>query len=130
MRQQRDRVAGLDVHRDTVVACVRLGRGDEPETHRRTFATTTAGVGELATWMADLAVTRVVMESTGVYWKCVYYPLEGLFDELWLVNAGHVKNVPAGKTDIADAEWLADVAAHGMVGPSFVPPPPVRNCVS
>jgi len=76
--------------------------------------------------MADFQVTRVVMESTGVYWKCVYYPLEGLFDELWLVNAGHVKNVPGRKTDIADAEWLADVAAHGMVRPSFVPPPPVR----
>jgi transposase len=72
-------------------------------------------------------VRRVVMESTGVYWKCVYYPLEGLFDELWLVNAGHVKNVPGRKTDIADAEWLADVAAHGMVRPSFVPPPPVRE---
>lgn len=77
--------------------------------------------------MADFEVTRVVMESTGVYWKPVYYPLEGLFDQLWLVNAGHVKNVPGRKTDIADAEWLADVAAHGMVRPSFVPPLPVRE---
>jgi transposase len=126
MKQQCDRVAGLDVHRDTVVACLRLGRGDEPELQRRRFSTTTAGVAELAAWMADFEVSRVVMESTGVYWKCVYYPLEGLFDELWLVNAGHVKNVPGRKTDIADAEWLADVAAHGMVRPSFVPPPPVR----
>jgi transposase len=84
-------------------------------------------VGELAEWLADFEVTRVVMESTGVYWKPVYYPLEGLFGELWLVNAGHVKNVPGRKTDLADAEWLADVAAHGMVRPSFVPPPPVRE---
>jgi transposase len=67
------------------------------------------------------------MESTGVYWKPVYYGLEGLFDELWLVNARHVKNVPGRKTDMADAEWLADVAAHGMVRPSFVPPPPIRE---
>jgi transposase len=106
---------------------VRLGRGDEPEVQRRTFATTTAGVGELAAFMADFEVTRVVMESTGVYWKCVYYPLEDLFPELWLCNASHVKNVPGRKTDVADAEWLADVAAHGMVRPSFVPPPPVRE---
>jgi transposase len=84
-------------------------------------------VAELAAWMADYEVTRVVMESTGVYWKPVYYPLEGLFDELWLCNAAHVKNVPGRKTDTADAEWLADVAAHGMVRPSFVPPPPVRE---
>jgi transposase len=126
MKQQCDRVAGLDVHRDTVVACLRLGRGDDPELKRKKFSTTTAGIADLAAWMADFQVTRVVMESTGVYWKCVYYPLEELFDELWLVNAGHVKNVPGRKTDIADAEWLADVAAHGMVRPSFVPPPPVR----
>jgi transposase len=127
MQQQRDRVAGLDVHRDTVVACVRIGTGDEPQLRRKRFSTTTAGVSELAAWMADFEVTRVVMESTGVYWKPVYYPLENLFDELWLVNAGHVKNVPGRKTDIADAEWLADVAAHGMVRPSFVPPLPVRE---
>jgi transposase len=127
MQQQCDRVAGLDVHRDTVVACLRLGRGDKPQLHRKKFATTTAGVGQLASWMADFGITRVVMESTGVYWKPVYYPLEDLFDELWLVNASHVRNVPGRKTDIADAEWLADVAAHGMVRPSFVPPLPVRE---
>src|SRR6516225_10527613 len=127
MKQQCDRVAGLDVHRDSVVACLRLGRGDEPELQRRKFATTTRGLTELGAWMADFEVTRVVMESTGVYWKCVYYQLENVFSEVWLVNAGHVKNVPGRKTDVADAEWLADVAAHGMVRPSFVPPPPVRE---
>ena len=67
------------------------------------------------------------MEATGVYWKPVYYCLEGLFDELWLCNAQHVKNVPGRKTDLSDAEWLADVAAHGMVRPSFVPPPEIRE---
>jgi transposase len=127
VKQQRDRVAGLDVHRDTVVAAVRVGRGDDIEYHKATFTTTTAGVSELAAWLADFEVTRVVMEATGVYWKPVYYPLEGLFLELWLVNAAHVKNVPGRKTDLSDAEWLADVAAHGMVRPSLVPPPEIRE---
>ena len=128
MKQQCDRVAGLDVHRDTVVACLRLGRGDEPEVQRKEVLDDHSwGRPIWPPGWPTLRCTRVVMESTGVYWKCVYYPLEGLFDELWLVNAGHVKNVPGRKTDIADAEWLADVAAHGMVRPSFVPPPPVRE---
>jgi transposase len=109
VNQQRDRVAGLDVHRDVVVAAVRVGAGDDVTYDKAKFATTTAGVGELAAWMTDFEVTRVVMEATGVYWKPVYYPLEGLFDELWLVNAAHVKNVPGRKTDLNDAEWLADV---------------------
>jgi transposase len=125
--QQVDRVAGLDVHRDTVVACARLGAGRRPQVHKKSFPTTTAGVDQLGRWLADFGVTRVVMESTGVYWKPVYYGLEGLFDELWLVNARHVHNVPGRKTDMADAEWLADVAAHGMVRPSLVPPPPIRE---
>jgi transposase len=67
------------------------------------------------------------MEATGVYWKAPYYALEGLFEELWLCNAQHVKNVPGRKSDLSDAEWLADVAAHGMVRPSFVPPPEIRE---
>jgi len=127
MEQQVDNVAGLDVHRDSVVACARLGRGEHPRVMKKSFKTTTAGVGELAGWLADLEVTRVVMESTGVYWKCVYYGLEGLFPQLWLVNAHHVKNVPGRKTDMADSEWLADVAAHGMVRPSLVPEPAARE---
>ena len=127
MKQQRDRVAGLDVHRDSVVAAVRVGRGDDIVYEKATFGTTTAAVNELAAWLADFEVSRVVMEATGVYWKPIYYPLEGLFAELWLVNAAHVKNVPGRKTDLSDAEWLADVAAHGMVRPSLVPPPEVRE---
>jgi transposase len=127
MEQQCNRVAGLDVHRDKVVACVRISSGQDVKLHRKSFKTTTPAVGELARWMADLEVIRVVMESTGVYWKPVYYPLEGLFSELWLCNAAHVKNVPGRKTDVSDAEWLADVAAHGMVRPSFVPPLEIRE---
>src|SRR3989454_8873721 len=77
--------------------------------------------------MSQAGVVRVAMEATGVYWKSLYYSLEGLFPELWLCNAQHVKNVPGRKSDLSDAEWLADVAAHGMVRPSFVPPPEIRE---
>jgi transposase len=123
----RDRVAGLDVHRDRVVACVRLvDDARRVRTYKRSFSTMTDGVIELAYWLNEHSVTTGVMESTGVYWKSVYYGLEGLIGELWLVNASHVKRVPGRKTDISDAEWLADIAAHGMVRPSYVPPPPIR----
>ncbi|MGH9104321.1 MAG: IS110 family transposase [Acidimicrobiales bacterium] len=127
MEQQVENVAGLDVHRDSIVACARSGRGEHPKVVKGRFKTTTAGVDELGRWLADLEVTRVVMESTGVYWKSVYYGLEGIFGEVWLVNPFHVKNVPGRKTDMADAEWLADVAAHGMVRPSLVPGPAARE---
>jgi transposase len=126
MRRIRDRVAGLDVHRDSVTACVQLFDGRDVEVDKQRFGTTGAGVRALGEWLAEREVTLVVMEATGVYWKPIFYPLEGLFEELWLVNASHVKNVPGRKTDMSDAEWLADVAAHGMVRPSFVPPPAIR----
>jgi transposase len=123
----RDRVAGLDVHRDSVVACLRLAVGGDVDTVKRSFSTMSAGVAELGAWLGEHEVGTVVMEATGVYWKPVYYGLEDLVGELWLVNAAHVKRVPGRKTDLSDAEWLADVAAHGMVRPSFVPPPPIRE---
>ncbi len=90
------------------------------------FATTTSELARLAGWLAERRVTLVAMEATGVYWKPLYYALERGF-EVWLCNAHHVKNVPGRKTDMSDAEWLADVAAHGMVRPSFVPPPEIRE---
>jgi transposase len=128
MKRIRDRVAGLDVHRDTVVACCRVVEPDgEVAVTKQTFATTRCGLGELAGFLCDQGVTTVAMEATGVYWKSPFYALEGLFGELWLCNAQHVKNVPGRKSDLSDAEWLADVAAHGMVRPSFVPPPPIRE---
>lgn len=77
--------------------------------------------------LAEHQVSTVVMESTGVCWKSVCYGLEGLVDELWLVNAAHVKRVPGSKTDVSYAEWRADVAVHGMVRASYVPPPPIRE---
>jgi hypothetical protein len=100
VQQDYERVAGLDVHRDTVVACVRIGRGDKVKLHRGKFATTAKGVKELISLMADLGVQRVAMESTGAYWKPVYYPMEGCFEQLWLCNALHLQNVPGRKTDL------------------------------
>lgn len=127
VEQLHDRVGGLDVHRDMVLACVRVpGPDGRTVRHKRRFSTMTAGVLELADWLTEHRVHKVVMEATGVYWKPVYYGLEGLFAQVELVNAAHVKNVPGRKTDVSDAEWLADVAAHGMVRASFVPPPPIR----
>ena len=128
MRRIRDKVAGLDVHRDTVVACARIVEPDRSVSiTKASFSTTSKGLSELASWLGDSGASTVAMEATGVYWKPVYYALEGLFDELWLCNAAHVKNVPGRKSDLSDAEWLADVAAHGMVRPSFVPPPEIRE---
>jgi transposase len=128
VKQIRDKVAGLDVHRDTVVACCRVGQPDRSvDVTKRSFGTTAKGLAELATWLTEAQVATVAMEATGVYWKPVYYALEGLFDELWLCNAQHVKNVPGRKSDLNDAEWLADVASHGMVRPSFVPPSDIRE---
>lgn len=127
METIKDRVAGLDVHRDRVVACARIVEGTRVRTVKESFSTMRAGVTELGEWLDSLGVTLAVLESTGVYWKPVYYGLEHRVAELWLVNAMHVKRVPGRKTDVSDAEWLADVAAHGMVRASFVPPPPIRE---
>jgi transposase len=110
-----------------VVACVELFDGRSVEVDKQTFATTATGVRSLGEWLAEREVELVVMESTGVYWRPVFYGLEDCFAEMWLVNAHHVKNVPGRKTDMSDAEWLADVAAHGMVRPSFVAPPEIRG---
>lgn len=127
MEALHDRVAGLDVHRDSVTVCSRrLGHRGGVVFDKDRFATTTAGLEGLATWLADRDVGLVAMEATGVLWKPVYYALEGSFT-VWLCNARHVKKVPGRKTDMSDAEWLADVAAHGMVRPSFVPPPAIRE---
>jgi transposase len=128
MKQIRDKVGGLDVHRDSVVACTRVkAPTGEFEVAKRSYPTTQRGLAGLTAFLVEADVTTVAMEATGVYWKPVYYALEGLFPELWLCNAQHVKNVPGRKTDLSDAEWLADVAAHGMVRPSLVPPPEIRE---
>lgn len=120
------RCAGLDVHKQTVVACVRLAEGGTFRQEVRTFPTTTSGLLALADWLESFGVRQVGMEATGVYWKPVWHILEGDFD-LVLANAAHVKNVPGRKTDVNDAMWLADLLAHGLIRASFVPPMPVQE---
>jgi transposase len=121
-----DRCAGLDVHKDSVVACVRLtDPATKVSTETGTFGTTTAELTKLLDWLVAQRVTLVGMESTGVYWKPVFYMLEGSM-ECWLLNARHLKAVPGRKTDVKDAEWIAQLVAHGLVRPSFVPPKPIR----
>ena len=115
------RCAGIDVHRDSVVACARVVHGQGTERFVETFGTTTAELERLARWLAGHGVTHVAMEATGVYWKPVWAVLaEGV--ALVLANAMHVRNVPGRKTDVNDATWLADLLAHGLIRASFVPP--------
>lgn len=120
------RCAGLDVHKQTVVACARIAGSSPLMQEVRTFATTTSGLLELADWLESLGVEHVAMEATGVYWKPVWHVLEGHF-ELVLANAAHVKNVPGRKTDVNDSMWLADLLAHGLIRASFVPPVAVQE---
>ncbi|MDQ5830173.1 MAG: IS110 family transposase [Actinomycetota bacterium] len=121
------RCAGLDVHKATVVAGVRLVAGGQVVREVRTFGTTTAGLLELAEWLAGNGCTHVAMEATGVYWKPVWHVLaEGGF-ALVLANAAQIKNVPGRKTDVGDAIWLAELLAHGLVRASFVPDGPTQE---
>lgn len=119
--------AGLDVHKQTVVACVRrIGVGGRADQLVRTFGTMTDELMALADWLRAQGVRQVAMESTGVYWKPVYHLLEGQF-ELTLVNAQHIKQVPGRKTDVTDSQWIAQLLQHGLLPSSFVPPPPIRE---
>ena len=120
------RCAGLDVHKQTIVACARLAGNGPLLQEVRTFATTTSGLLALADWLERFGVEQVAMEATGVYWKPAWHILEGHF-ELVLANAAHVKNVPGRKTDVNDAMWLADLLAHGLIRASFVPPVAVQE---
>jgi transposase len=120
------RCAGLDVHKKTVVACVRLVADDgSVSTQVRTFGTMTVDLLALLDWLVVLEVTHVAMESTGELWKPVYNLLESALTIL-VVNAQHIKHVPGRKTDVKDAEWIADLLAHGLLRASFVPPAPQR----
>ena len=113
--------AGLDVHKDTVVACVRHMVNGTVTREVRTFGTTTKDLLALSEWLAGHGCTHVAMEATGVYWKPVWHILSDGEVSLVLANAGHVKNVPGRKTDVNDATWLADLLAHGLIRGSFVP---------
>ena len=119
--------AGLDVHKKTVVACVCTSteRGI-PRKQTRTFSTMTADLLALSAWLTEAGVTHVAMESTGEFWKPLYQVLEGSFTVL-VVNAQHIKAVPGRKTDVRDAEWIAELLRHGLLQGSFIPPQPQRD---
>jgi transposase len=119
--------AGLDVHRDTVVATVRYPEGNRRCSTTKTFGTDTAELIALGDWLVERKVTRVGLESTGVYWKPVFYLLEDRIPQVWLLNAQHLKNVPGRKSDVADSAWIAQLVEYGLVRPSFVPPPQIRR---
>jgi transposase len=120
------RCAGLDVHKDFVVAAVRLAEPAGVRCEVRRFDATTPGLLALGEWLAACGCTHAVMEATGVYWKPVWHVLSGGELVLILANAAHVKNVPGRKTDVADAVWLAELLAHGLVRASFVPDAPTQ----
>jgi transposase len=126
-----DRCAGLDVHKKTVVACVRspgLGR-QKRHSEVRTFGTFEHELVSMRNWLKELGVTEVAMEATGVFWKPVWNVLDDgrLFDEVLLVNPAHIKNVPGRKTDVNDAMWIAQLLECGLLRGSFVPPNEIRQ---
>src|SRR5215211_1873181 len=122
-----ERCCGLDVHKTSVVACLLISRSaGEPVRTVRTFGTMTEDLLALSDWLAEANCTHVAMESTGVYWKPVWNLLEGDF-ELLLANPRHIKAVPGRKTDVTDAEWIADLLRHGLLHGSYVPARPQRE---
>jgi transposase len=116
-----ERVGGLDVHKDNVVACVRVMEGGKISRVCRTFDTTTVGLQALLAWLIEMRCSHVAMEATGIYWKPVWNILSDGKFELILANAAHIKNVPGRKTDVNDATWIADLLACGLIKASFVP---------
>ena len=117
-----ERCCGLDVHKKSVVACAITPEGQEV----RTFSTMTGDLLALSDWLNERQVSQVAMESTGVYWKPVYNLLEDEFS-VWVVNAHHMKAVPGRKTDVKDAEWIADLLRHGLLRAGFIPDWPQRE---
>jgi transposase len=120
------RCCGIDIHKKTAVACVINSEGKRARKEIRTFGTMTDDLLALADWLASEGVTHVAMESTGVYWKAPYNLLGTQFEVL-LANAQHIKTVPGRKTDVKDAEWIADLLRHGLLRASFVPDRPQRE---
>ena len=121
MEEVLDRCCGLDVHRDTITACIMIGNGSQKRKEIKTFLTFTQDIHELADWLKSHDVHHVAVESTGIYWKSIINVFEGSFDVV-LVNAQHVKNVPGRKTDVKDSEWLCRLLKCGLLSKSFIPP--------
>ena len=121
---------GLDVHRDLIEACILRGEGLEPEIIRESFGTTKPELKRLTLWLSKNDCFSVAMESTGVYWKPIFETLElssEYLEQIWVVNANHMRNLPGRKSDVRDAEWIATLLRHGLLEKSFVPPAPIRD---
>lgn len=122
-----ERVAGLDIGKASVTVCVRVpGAGRARRGETRTFKTMTRSLQVMRDWLVENGVTIAAMESTSTYWKAPFYCLEEVM-QVWLLNAAHMKAVPGRKTDVRDAEWIAQLLEHGLLAPSFVPPPDIRR---
>jgi transposase len=122
-----DRVAGLDVGKDSVTVCVRTpGPRGGRRSVTRTFKTMSASLRVMRDWLVEAGVRIAAMESTSTYWKAPFYCLEEVM-EVWLLNAAHMKAVPGRKSDVRDAEWIAQLLEHGLLAPSLVPPPDIRR---
>lgn len=117
---------GLDVHRDTITACVMIGNGPQKRKHFKTFSTFTRDIRELSAWLKELNIKQVAVESTGIYWKPIFNIFESDF-EIILVNPQHIKNVPGRKTDVKDSEWLCKLLKAGLLNKSFIPPKDIRR---
>jgi transposase len=121
---------GLDVHRDLIEACILRGEGLEPEIIRESFGTTKPELKRLTLWLSKNDCFSVAMESTGVYWKPIFETLElssEYLEQIWVVNANHMRNLPGRKSDVQDAEWIATLLRHGLLEKSFVQPAPIRD---
>ena len=121
---------GLDVHKDLIEACILRGEGLEPDAVRESFGTTKPELKRLIAWLSHNNCYSVAMESTGVYWKPIFEALElcsEYLENVWVVNANHMRNLPGRKTDVGDAEWIATLLRHGLLEKSFVPPAAIRD---
>ena len=122
------RCAGLDVHQETIVACVLTGELDKkPESEIRTFETYTKDLEELHEWLLEKEIEQIAMESTGIFWKCVWNIIEDEKYEIKLANAKEIKNMPGRKTDVKDAQWIAELLRCGLIKSSFVPNVEIRE---
>lgn len=121
MEEIYERCCGLDVHRDSITACIMIGYGTQKRKNIKTFSTFTSDIKELSNWLKSFNIQQVAVESTGIYWKPIFNIFEGDF-EVILVNAQHVKNVPGRKTDVKDSEWLCKLLKCGLLSKSFIPP--------
>lgn len=126
MNELLERCAGMDVHKNSIVACVIIGSGKSVIKEIRTFKTTTSELNKLAAWLRSHNIKEIAMESTGVYWKCAYNVMEKDF-RITLTNPRHMKNIPGKKTDVKDAEWVCTLLKHGLLQASFIPPKKNRN---